>query len=1476
MKRLILDSLTKGERKLSRKKKSKVTRTVAVLLVVLLVLFNMPASMMTPGFAQNNPQASSTLQNTNGSAPVSVNNADPNGKIQFTAAVNGGNGSIAPEQETVAQNGNVEVTLKPDDHYRVSAFTINGTPIDLEQLTDHGDGTFTYTVANMTKDTSVEVRYEPILVLTGPWTNYVSVQPVAGSVAKDLYQDGNNQIIVFSKDARLSVKPVSPYSELRMLLSGSPSFQDWKTEYDYITSTIAISNLQVKQQGNTSQGEVNLNGGHLLFAFDTQKPVVDDPKVKSDHQAMIDGYNWYSGNVTVSGTITNDPQTYEGVSYKTDINKVYYSKGGYSPSNAKVAYDSAAVSGGTTDPVQYSFNPADEDYNGEYSIWAVDKAGNQSDVKTVKINIDKTAPDLAGKEAVTFTQTNDNFFAKAINTLTFGTFFKTGVQVTVHAADSGSGVKEISLLPKGTDNTTVNPKEVSKSFSSDGRTATETFSLDTDHFTGTFDVILTDQVGNSRTILVNDSNSNIKAQNGGKVMIENNQPSAAISVTPNTRSDGTPVSSYEREENGKIISIYNGDVTFHFKIADPDSGVNTVKIDVNDQPYKVYDFSDGLQTDPTVDSISTDHLGDIKVNADGSYVVKVYVTDNAGNSFTTEKTIYMDKTSPVIANVHFSSDDGNSGDTGISVEPTDYGFFFKKPTKVTVTAIDPGGETASTVQSETIYLKDNDNGKYYAVGEDGKLTEIAAADIGKIAAIPTSGDVTFYVPENFKGQIFAKATDHVNNAGAYQSPPGMIVESEAQHAGSASISLDKEATVYKDNSGLDLYAKNVPVNVKVSDPYSGIGKVEWSVSAPYDTAHNQSGTAVIDNAKNVTGDSDWNLTKTDQNLVTEMTKTILVQNDSNGIVLHVKLTDRAGNTSEKDMTFSIDKTAPTISVTYDNNSPDQQYTDYYKADRTATVVISERNFRPEDVQYKITNKDGSVPKLVGWSTVENAQDPNQTKHIATIKYSSDGDYTFDIQYQDNAGNLAAPFNEQKFTIDKTIPVVNVSYNNNAASNGDYYKASRTATIKITEHNFDPARVKVTGIASDNGNAVAFPPVSGWVTNGDIHTATINYSVDAKYSFDIDFTDKAGNIAADYKPDQFIIDQTAPKITISGVADKSANKGDVIPVISYSDTNFNKNGVSLLLSGANRGNVASDGSFADAAGGEVYTFKNFAKDKKVDDIYTLTAKVVDFAGNQTTQTVQFSVNRFGSVYVLDDSMKQLENKYVQHEKDVVVTETNVDTLKPESVKVKLTKNGTPSDLTPGKDYTIIHSGGNGQWSEYKYVVKKELFAGDGKYSVSLYSEDQAGNINENIDENKKAEISFGIDKTAPVIIPIAFESGKEYPVDKKSVSVSIKDNLVLKDAQIYLNGKKVAPKVDGENYTFTIPSSNSKQNVKIEAIDAAGNRYVKNVNDFLVSTNPIVRLYNNTPLFMGSIGGVGTAGALAIYLVARKMRKIDED
>ena len=89
----------------------------------------------------------------------------------------------------------------------------------------------------------------------------------------------------------------------------------------------------------------------------------------------------------------------------------------------------------------------------------------------------------------------------------------------------------------------------------------------------------------------------------------------------------------------------------------------------------------------------------------------------------------------------------------------------------------------------------------------------------------------------------------------------------------------------------------------------------------------------------------------------------------------------------------------------------------------------------------------------------------------------------------------------------------------------------------------------------------------------------------------------------------------------------------------------------------------------------------------------------------------------------------------------------------------------------------------------------------------------------------------------------------------------------------MNDKEVEHQNDGETFTFGIGNSNSKQDVKIVAVDAAGNELVEEVNDFLVTTNLIARWYNNTPVFYGSIGSVGgIAAIIATYYVLRNRKK----
>lgn len=1249
----------------------------------------------------------------------------------------------------------------------------------------------------------------------------------------DDISSGLNEIELYSTDGEFSVK--------KEVTGKSATFELTEAVFKNGKELSAKINDVAGNNSTATPTDTNVSSNYVKIT--TDKPTVEF--TTSSAKYTQDGKLWYNGNTVVTVKVSDEESKAGIYSVSIKLNGVELEKDINSKDINALFYKNHTDA--ETFEINTSQNPVDGENTIEVSV--INNAGMKSETATQKVYIDTKKPQVSNFE---IKKVHGDVVSKVINFLTFGIFCNDQVEITVTATDEAatSGIKEITLYADSEKIATV-PVD------SDGKS---TFVIPTDEIVGENKVLdkvisatATDNVGNVTADKVSPNTKNSNAKSSG-LMIETVDPIVSVTAPEPAKDKNTATA-----DNN---DWYKSDIDFTITAKDEDSGIGSVMVKINDQDILTDKNGKAINEDfakreaKTTEEKFVVNTNQAVVKDDGSYILTIVVIDNAGNVCDTfTKTVYKDVESPVITGFKFNAEEYKEGsETDTTVEVTDYGFYFTKDTSVTVSAKDDG--PSAGIKSITYYTVDIDSGKSEEITEP----------------VNSNGEITFTVKASFKGQIYAKATDNVlNTATDFVNPNSAIVEDAKKHEEENHIQFAKEQAKYKTSNGGELYSKDVPVEITVTDTYSGIRSIEWSVQAPYDTDNDQSGSVTVANDRSITGDDGWTQTNTEANLVYVMKKTITVNNNSNDIVVYVKMTDRAGNTSEKEITFSIDKTAPVIEVTYDNNTPDETYTDFFKADRKATIKITERNFNKNDVVYKITNTDGTIPSLSDWTEHKDTANPDATYYTAEILYHADGDYTFDISYADLAKNKAADFAQHKFTIDQTMPTVSVAYDNMSALNGNYYKADRVATITIVEHNFDAARVTVIGTATDNGATVAFPATSAWNDNGDTHTATIHYASDAKYSFDIEFNDKAGNSIADYTPEEFYVDKTAPTLEISGVADKSANNGTVAPVITFTDTNYNGNAISYTLTGVSNGKVNYSSSISDIANGQRVTFADFEKIQKVDDIYILTATLTDMAGNETTKSITFSANRFGSVYDLA-TLEKIIGKYLQNEEDVVFTETNVDSLKKGETKIKLTKNGTPKDLVEGTDYTVTETGGNGQWSQYKYTINKALFTDDGRYSISVYSVDAAGNINENIDETKKAEISFGVDKTKPVIVPIDFESDTQYPVEVKTVSVEIKDNLVLEGVKIYLNGSEIKYNNDGETYTFDIPEKNEKQNVRIVAVDAAGNEYELLVENFLVSTNLFVRWFNNTPLFIGSIAGVVILCGAIVLLVMFKRKK----
>lgn len=687
--------------------------------------------------------------------------------------------------------------------------------------------------------------------------------------------------------------------------------------------------------------------------------------------------------------------------------------------------------------------------------------------------------------------------------------------------------------------------------------------------------------------------------------------------------------------------------------------------------------------------------------------------------------------------------------------------------------------------------------------------------------------------------VYEKITDKAGNI-QYISTDGIIVDNVAPVVKITPTNPGWGKGVYSatDNPGFDISVTDPVVN----DAYAGMKTISYTITNGT-TGYVESGTLA-------------NLERTSH--LQSWTGHVTINPDnfySNDVRVKVTADDWSTNdATSEEISIKVDNKAPIATFSFDQS--DVHNGKYYNNDKTLTITVDERNF-DESYQPQVTSTAGGGYSISGWSH-------NGEIHTATVTFSGDSDYTVTYDCFDLAGNKSNTEKLDEFTVDKTKPVIRVSYDNNSALNNNYYKEARTATITITEHNFSPGEVTVTTTAQLDGAAASVPGVSGWSGSGDTHVATVSYSADADYTFTISATDLASNVSDPYATESFTVDQTKPTVEITNIEDRSANNGEVAPVITLNDINFDSGKTVVYLTGANKGEVDTTGMYTSTASnkGQTLTFYNFKEN--MDDIYTLTAETTDKAGNQYSTSKIFSVNRDGSTYLYDDYTEELiKNGYTNDPKNLVVSEINVDTLTFRELTVS--ENGTQKTLEQNKDFEVSESGSDVSWKEYKYTINASNFENEGDYNVSIYSEDRATNVTTNTAKSK--DILFAVDKTSPVISLANIEDGGRYKVESQKFTANVDDNMALDKVEYYVDDELKQTfdadevSANGGSLELSVDSSNTFRNVSVKAYDKANNEATTASVDVLVSANTWVQFYNNKPAFYGTIGG-GVAAVVA--------------
>lgn len=1221
----------------------------------------------------------------------------------------------------------------------------------------------------------------------------------------------------------------------------------------------------------------------------------------------------------------------------------------------------------------------------EHKFYCLDNAGNASSAFSCAAKFyDKKAPEL---NFVEFNQTNDGPFAKFLNKLSFGRFFNEKLEITVHATDgvdeysNASGFSEDkaqSLIFKDPSKDTSDqvvttiPAKVTES-SEVGNAVSAEFTAtipanELKNFKGSLYVQLQDQLGNqTEEIQVTTANSNLGELKNTEefgdcnFVLENNAPRIlaagqnaelkaenAVSASPGT-------------------TAFKNDYTVSFRVSDQTesgeiSGVAGVQVNVNgtdvySEQYNnekkpetsIIELPAVAQADKKEDTYTVNKVK-IKDWKDGELTYTVEAWDNAGNASKVSFTLNFDQTAPT---VQFAIPNEKSCK---KVTVTDYGFFFNKDTDVVISASDPCNRkqneaTASGVKSIT----------YKLVPSDQKFDEVEAITVPVAKDDPS---VTVAVRADFKGQIYAYATDNAGNfpgtredgkwSGCkyfadsneandqgYVHPDGTIVENAQQHQDSSIVIARKNQPAgtqnnkkaykaggqnapqqdkklsYDATKNVPLYDTNAKFTVTVKDAQSGIRTVKYTlieggktsvntleVNTPYGKADAQAALQA-ENLETSTGNAtrhakelwrvdDAKITGRDANLATELTSTVTVDANYNDILLIVELTDNAGNTSYDYVAFGIDKTAPQIQVEY-TSAVAPQSGSYYSKTRTAHITITERNIRTEQVALLIEKcldsartfdkKDTKAYregfKITGKTLLQKGSgNGDNRQYRIKVDFTGDGNYRIKtLKCTDNVGhaNTAVTYgkynaagnrdavsgsNKTRFTIDKTAPKIHVALNlNDQVKNKKYFNATRTATVTVTEHNFDAKAFENQLKATLNGKGIAVPSVSAFrQENGtDRWTATVTFVADGDYVLNFKTTDKAGNsyktVAGDFSgaaAQNFTIDKTAPQLTIGGITTNTAYKKVPTIVVKEADNNASTITSSVVgtcfdsqskmakrtvkVSAKNSGQLTADHQLQNTV---TYTAV------EQDGYYIVTAQCVDMAGNQSqVQRKVFTKNEKGAVYVVSNDLAALNNGYANKtavaKQSLVVTEYSPTEI--QSPEYYININGKKKDGLVTMEKGQHHAG---EWYVNTYTISSKDILAEGKYALYIKSTtklDGKNTVVNNSSENKdlhRLNIQFTIDNTNPYVRITGLEKHLYSNTKVQTVTFSVSEsNLASIVIHMTRDGQALDPlvwdhaqdkkhpngwTVENGIAVVQVQLENGKSDLTFEITDLAGNK-----------------------------------------------------
>lgn len=344
-------------------------------------------------------------------------------------------------------------------------------------------------------------------------------------------------------------------------------------------------------------------------------------------------------------------------------------------------------------------------------------------------------------------------------------------------------------------------------------------------------------------------------------------------------------------------------------------------------------------------------------------------------------------------------------------------------------------------------------------------------------------------------------------------------------------------------------------------------------------------------------------------------------------------TDEAGNTTTYETKFTLDNTAPSINMWGIENN---EYTN--KPSIMPTIYVSDPNIDYSQTKFNLTRNGQNI-----------SINPPLDQGLYSFQLEDEGNYSLTVTSVDKAGNSHTS-EPENFTIDRTSPILDFNFKDNSyidkafkpsvslQNSSDFLSELLINGISYDSNNIpnflDNKAYEVTAQGKDKaGNLSAIststftidtiapiinvknlisnfyynktigPNISSADVNAQTFTMTLNgkpynnesIKAEGSYQLVINSIDKAGNTTN--RVIDFVIDKTAPAITIKGLINNTTLTSIISPLISINDANAD---TTILLDGQ------------DYHGGPITT----------DGKHTLIIETVDKAGNMSEKVFTF--------------------------------------------------------------------------------------------------------------------------------------------------------------------------------------------------------------------------------------------------------------